>query len=437
MRGAKPAGSALGRSRRRLTLLVTLLTCTVLGASLYAGWALSQKQLTAAGEAAFTSQCAELCQRVAGGSLNDAWLAQWEAQNRYVAGLSDNGRTPFFQGGWQPQTGRQVLLERARAAVEADDDLIATALWAVAAPFTVKGDFGETYRAFAASVPMARGSCQVLVLQDLRGEQAALRAAAWRYLGLFAGGGLALAVVSLVMSQAALAPVRRAMERQAQFVSAAGHELRTPVAAVRASLDAMEACPKQADSYREAARAETARLGRLVEDLLTLANADAARWKWQPRLLDTDAVLSDAAEQLRGLAAQRGFRLELDLPDAMLPPVRGDADRLIQLLAVLVDNATSYAPAGQPVTLRAQAAKGAVCIAVEDHGPGVPDADKQRIFTRFARGDESRAGAGHFGLGLAVARELAALHGGQLLCTDTPGGGATFTLALPIAKKAK
>ena len=74
---------------------------------------------------------------------------------------------------------------------------------------------------------------------------------------------------------------------------------------------------------------------------------------------------------------------------------------------------------------------------MEDHGPGVPDADKQRIFTRFARGDESRAGAGHFGLGLAVARELAALHGGRLACTDTPGGGATFTLALPTAKKAK
>lgn len=436
MSGARRKSAPLARTHRRLAALTALLSGAVLAASLAAGYALSCRQLREAGEAAFAARCTELYRQIASGVLDDPWLARWEVENRCVATLRDNGTQPFFPGGWQPETPRSVLLDRAWQAVQADPGLMGDGAEDATRSFPVSGDGRDAYRACAASIPLGRSACQVVVVQDIAREQQDIRAAGFSFLGYFAAGLLCLGAVSWAVTGLALRPVRRAMERQAQFVSAAGHELRTPLAAIGASLDAMERCPAQAEEYREAARAEAGRMGRLVEDLLTLSAADAARWTWKPVLLDTDAVLIDAAEQLRGLCRQRGFPLELDLPRQILPAVRGDADRLVQLIAALVDNATSYAPTGTTVTLQGRAENGAVCIRVIDHGPGVPDGEKARIFRRFARGDQSRAPSGHFGLGLAVARELAALHGGQLTCTDTPGGGATFALVLPAARRA-
>ena len=428
-----PRRTALARTHRRLAALTAVLCCGVLALSLWGGWSMSCRQLRQTGEAAFTAQCSELCRRVSEGVVSDPWLSQWEAQNRYIAALLDNGTSPFFPGSWQPATPRETLLARAQQTIRENQGLLANGLWSTAPTFTVQGDGPDTYRAFAAGITMDKGQCIVLVLQDLADEQSRLLDSALWYAGCLAAGLLALTVISWAVTRRALAPVSRAMEQQSRFISAAGHELRTPVAAILASLDAMERCPEQAEEYRTAARAETARLGRLVEDLLILGSADSARWKWLPSRLDTDAIVIDAAEQLRGLAAQRGFSLSLDLPGTMLPPIYGDADRLVQLIAALVDNATSYAPAGTPVILRCRDVGGKVAISVIDHGPGVPDPDKTRIFSRFARGDNSRPANGHFGLGLAVAQELAALHGGRLACTDTPGGGATFTLYLPAA----
>lgn len=154
--------------------------------------------------------------------------------------------------------------------------------------------------------------------------------------------------------------------------------------------------------------------------------------------VDADALVIGAHEQFAPLVKARGLRLALDLPEETLPPLWGDAGRLRQLLLVFISNACAYAPAGSDVTLRARAEKGWVLLSVEDHGPGVPDAEKAHVFERFYRADKSRTGKEHYGLGLSVAQELAALHGGDILLTDTPGGGATFTLRLPVrARKAQ
>lgn len=404
----------LSRTRRRLTLLITLLTSVVLGLALISGCLFSQSQLQNTGERAFLSQFSQLCQRVSSGALQDSWLAAWEAENRAIVRFSEGGTPLFFQGGWEPAAGRAALFDAAQQA-QAEAGV----------PFLVNG-----WRALYEDVPLAQGTCRVLALEDLTAERTALRATALWYLGVFAAGAAALAAVSHVLSGFALKPVAQNLRRQAEFISAAGHELRTPVAAVAAALSAMEECPAETPRWRAAAQAETGRLARLTEDLLTLANADAAHWKWRPALLDTDALLIDAAEQLRPLCPA----LVLDLPPAPLLPVWGDRDRLTQLLAVLTDNAARYNPPGMPLTLRARLQGKMVVLSVEDHGPGVPDAEKQRVFERFARGGGTDGTKNHFGLGLAVAKELASLHGGTLAVQDTPGGGATFILKLPAAK---
>ena len=181
-----------------------------------------------------------------------------------------------------------------------------------------------------------------------------------------------------------------------------------------------------------------ARMARLVDDLLLLAGSDAGTWRMRMEPVDADALVIGAHEQFAPLVKARGLRLALDLPEETLPPLWGDAGRLRQLLLVFISNACAYAPAGSDVTLRARAEKGWVLLSVEDHGPGVPDAEKAHVFERFYRADKSRTGKEHYGLGLSVAQELAALHGGDILLTDTPGGGATFTLRLPVrARKAQ
>ncbi len=115
----------------------------------------------------------------------------------------------------------------------------------------------------------------------------------------------------------------------------------------------------------------------------------------------------------------------------------GDEERLVQLLGVLISNALEYAPPGSAVELILRRRGGRAAVLVRDHGPGVPDADKERIFARFYRAEQSRTDHAHFGLGLAVASELARLHGARLSVRDTLNArgepdGATFVLELRL-----
>jgi len=119
------------------------------------------------------------------------------------------------------------------------------------------------------------------------------------------------------------------------------------------------------------------------------------------------------------------------MPEEVIPPVSADADRVKQILSILVDNALRYAPEKSTVHLCMEKQSKGCVMSVVDHGPGIPDSEKKKVFDRFYRGSQSRSDPNHFGLGLAVAQELAAVHGGRLWLTDTPGGGATFSVFLP------
>ena len=134
------------------------------------------------------------------------------------------------------------------------------------------------------------------------------------------------------------------------------------------------------------------------------------------------------------LARRKGRELAVRLPECALPPVEADPYRLRQLLTILVDNALRFAPLGSEIALGLGTKGGRVRFWVADRGPGVADGDKKRIFERFYRGTNAGPDTRHYGLGLAVAAELAALHSGRLWAEDTPGGGATFCLELPAGR---
>ena len=182
------------------------------------------------------------------------------------------------------------------------------------------------------------------------------------------------------------------------------------------------------------AGAEVARLQRLTEELLFLAGQDAHILRLCPEELEPDTFLLEVWEAWRAPLRQSGHELTLELPDEPFSPIRADKARLEQLFTILLHNAMEYTPPGTAIELAAGRKGAGVIFSVRDHGPGVPEKDRQRIFRRFARGEECRTGKEHFGLGLSIARQIAALHGGRLWVEDAPGGGAVFFLQLPAGR---
>ena len=121
-------------------------------------------------------------------------------------------------------------------------------------------------------------------------------------------------------------------------------------------------------------------------------------------------------------------------PDEELPRIFCDRNRVIQILTVLLDNALSYTREGGQIDLTVSSSSRYICYAVADHGKGIPDEEKPFIFDRFYQSSRARDQKEHFGLGLSIARELAKLHKGELAVQDTPGGGCTFLLTLPVSR---
>jgi signal transduction histidine kinase len=231
--------------------------------------------------------------------------------------------------------------------------------------------------------------------------------------------------------------VARALVAQRRFVADASHELRTPLATLRGNVDLLRqmlADVGDSDTAETAilddVSAEAERMSHLVADLLLLAPADAGQ-HLTLRPTDLTPVARDAAR------AARLLRDEVQVETADLPPdlwVRGHADRLRQVLMILLDNAVKHTPPGGQVHLTAERAAAAgvdgIAVRVADDGPGIALEAQPRIFERFYRAPGSRSGEGT-GLGLAIARWIMDEHQGTISVASTPGSGATFTVWLP------
>jgi two-component system OmpR family sensor kinase len=218
-----------------------------------------------------------------------------------------------------------------------------------------------------------------------------------------------------------------------RFVADASHELRTPLTSIRgfAELYRQGALPAGADVDRAMSRVESEarRMGELVDDLLLLARLDQQR-PLERRPVDLVALAADVVQDLRAAAPDRVIRIETDVAECS---VAGDRNRLAQVLGNLVTNALMHTPPACTVTLRVAARDELAVIEVVDDGPGIPEADQAQIFERFYRADSSRTRAsGGSGLGLSIVAGLVRAHDGRIEVLDTPGGGATFRICLPL-----
>lgn len=220
-----------------------------------------------------------------------------------------------------------------------------------------------------------------------------------------------------------------AFAEQRRFVADASHELRTPLAVVSGHLELL-ADPRLTGPERDEEIAlladETARMRRLVEDLLALARLDVeSGTKHQP--LEVRVLLEEAAARCRVLGE---CVIDVQSPDGLW--VAGDPDQLMQAVVNLTGNAATYAGSGAHITLAAVGDGSWVSITVRDDGPGFRPEDLPRVFDRFYRSQGPRsAGTGGSGLGLAIVARLVELHGGTVSASNGPGGGASVTMRLP------
>ncbi|MGZ8178339.1 sensor histidine kinase [Williamsia sp. SKLECPSW1] len=233
--------------------------------------------------------------------------------------------------------------------------------------------------------------------------------------------------------EGAVARERGAQQAVRQFVADAAHELRTPITGVQAVAETLLQADRDTPvEERERLTLlliqETRRAGRLVDDMLEMARIDTGI-TLSPRPTDIGAVAGEQAERVRLLHPELTIEVQGSAPHAMADPVR-----VAQIVANLVDNACQATPAGGRVQLTVDASPGWVHLVVSDSGVGIPAQDRDRVFERMVRLDDSRdRRSGGSGLGLAVARGLARSHGGDVVLVPTEPPGAVFRLDLPVA----
>jgi signal transduction histidine kinase len=231
-----------------------------------------------------------------------------------------------------------------------------------------------------------------------------------------------------------VARLRSALQTQRQFMADASHELRTPVSVIRAAADVtLSRHDREELEYREALAmtgAQAKRLGRLVEDMMVLARADAGAYPLRPVDLYVDDVVEECRRAVNVLAKERGITMTSSGASDVL--IRGDEELLRRLMLNLLQNAVQHSPTHGVVSVDVSPNGSRVSVRVSDSGAGIPEADRMRIFDRFVQLDPSRRAEGA-GLGLPIARWIAEAHDGSLSLESTGPAGTTFCVVLPIA----
>jgi signal transduction histidine kinase len=226
--------------------------------------------------------------------------------------------------------------------------------------------------------------------------------------------------------------IEELFDARRELVAWASHDLRTPLASIRAMLEAIEDGLVEPGHYVAALREQAEKLGSLVDDLFELARIDAGALTLELRAAPVDGLVESCLRGLEAEAQSRHVRLEA-LIDGSVPSVRCAPDKVERVLYNLLTNALRHTPSDGSVAVRVEPRAEDVCVMVEDTGNGLPSEALRRAFDRFWRSDPARSGDAGAGLGLAIARGLVEAQGGRIWAENRPGGGAIVSFTLPAA----
>ena len=282
-----------------------------------------------------------------------------------------------------------------------------------------------------ALIPKSHGTVSMIILDSVKHRILLQRLA-------FSGAAflaiLALSICSWFFTGRMITPLEKSRQEQTEFIAAASHELRSPLAVILSGISAMKkADPKEQGHFLSVIEKEGTRMSLLINDMLSLSNADNHSWKMHPIFCELDTLLLDTYEKYEPLMQDHHMKFFIELPEEEIPSCPCDPERISQVLGILLDNAISYVPENGKIILSLSQTETHFLIRVKDNGPGIPDFAKTSVFRRFYQADSARNNRQHFGLGLCIAYEIISLHKGTISVLDTPGGGSTFQSSLPLA----
>ncbi len=235
-------------------------------------------------------------------------------------------------------------------------------------------------------------------------------------------------ILVVLFSRKAIDPVVRSYERQKQFITDAGHELKTPITVIATSLKVLE-METGKQKWIDKAEAQTERLRELVNSLVTLSRMDEEISPLHPAPFSASDSVAETAESFLSFAEAEGHPLELSVASGIT--YCGDEYAIRQLVSILLDNAVKYATPETPIRFSMEKAKKGIVIRTENRCEGLTAADTEKLFDRFYRNDHARASNGSFGIGLSIARSIAEGHHGTAKATlDEKTGTVTFTIHL-------
>ena len=260
----------------------------------------------------------------------------------------------------------------------------------------------------------------------------------WNLITLFASSLLAalvaVAIGGYFLARKSTAPVEQTFEQMRRFMADAAHELRTPVSFLRAHTEVALQRSRTAAEYAEALReigAETDRLGKIVNDLFTLARAESGGRTVSRERFFLDDVALEAANEVKTAATLRGVRV--DVIEFEETPVEGDPALTRQLLTIVLDNAIKYTETGGRVTIGVRGERERAMLVIEDTGIGISETALPNIFDRFYRSESARQRAEGAGLGLSIARWIADAQHADLAISSKTGHGTRVQLSFPAA----
>ncbi len=422
----------IGTLRGKLTAFNTAVTSVILLAMTLLCLFVSERDTRAKTYQNFTSYMSTITAYLSSQEyLSSGWLNQMESAGNVSISICDGGK-PLFSMRLSPEDLSEQYSEvrfRARKEYSLYADRVCGGK---SCAFTMEDAKGDGYIGGYAVISKGKSVIELMLLYSLEDmEQSILQQ---RLVVCF---GEIIAVILLWafswhFTGRMLRPIQENQQRQAQFTAAASHELRTPLAAILSAASAMEhADANQRSFFLGHIQSEGRRMSRLIGDMLTLSSGDSQNWEVHRESTELDMLLLEIYESYLAGAAEKGLALSIQIPNEDIPAIQVDRERIIQVLAVLLDNALFYTPAPGRIMLALEARRRKVRILVSDTGPGVPDSEKEIIFERFHRGEKARSDRGHFGLGLSIAAQIVKLHEGKIWVQNAAIGGAEFVIELP------
>jgi len=234
-----------------------------------------------------------------------------------------------------------------------------------------------------------------------------------------------------------LTELRRLEMIRQDFISNISHELRTPIASVKALAETLNEGavedPSVAKDFLSRINAEADKLAQMVQELGELSRIESGEAPLQIRSINIAEAIGHAVDRLRAQADRAELKLDIDSTPT-LPEVLADEARVEQVLVNLIHNAIKFTPSGGRISISAKAKDNDIMVSVADTGIGIPPDDLPRIFERFYKADKSRTGGGT-GLGLAIAKHIAEAHGGRIWAESVEGKGSNFNFTLPLTSK--